>query len=363
MDDPSRIFRFAGKRVLVAIAFIVFGCVSVQGQRVRQYVLAENLIYDINVPMRFGVTAVTFPSTIESFFKANVSFARDSVDVSLNDFVVSYDRGDYKFCIRALKPDSKGYLTVFYKKKGYQLCLRSGKISFDRGSRTETDGIVNFILEKKSGSYNTEGVSPTKLISLIDQAKSYHLFEKYHPGTLEAKRVEYYKPPSLTTYRYDNFDVVLNEVIRYGVYDSIVFNISLVNKTNSPIEYIPKLTCVRTGDELYYQSSVDATGEIPAGGVSRMFFTITGTSRGGKNHLAPNNDWTVLITTRDMLDDKPDLTNAATFYQKMEEPIEKSDRSGRRGDKSPQTPLENRHESGGDSGLKQMKKSTFKRGR
>jgi hypothetical protein len=48
-------------------------------------------------------------------------------------------------------------------------------------------------------------------------------------------------------------------------------------------------------ERIYTQSLADASGVMPPKSVTPAFFAITGNGQGGRNHLAPDNKWNVLV--------------------------------------------------------------------
>ncbi|MGA7392078.1 MAG: hypothetical protein WBW78_05445, partial [Terrimicrobiaceae bacterium] len=68
-------------------------------------------------------------------------------------------------------------------------------------------------------------VVPGRLLSLLDKAKAYPLFQKDHPDALTGVL---HAAPNATNY-YDNFKVVTRDVWRFEQEDTLVFHIELEN--------------------------------------------------------------------------------------------------------------------------------------
>ena len=52
---------------------------------------------------------------------------------------------------------------------------------------------------------------------------------------------------------------------------------------------------VRLEERIYTQSIADASGVMAPKSTTPAFFAITGTGSGGRNNLAPDNKWNVLV--------------------------------------------------------------------
>ena len=112
------------------------------------------------------------------------------------------------------------------------------------------------------------------------------------------------EPFTRTLYR--GFDVILTKVFRFDAEDALIFQVEFVNETDQPIYYVPQSLAVRVGPAVYWSALSDASGIITAGekdpktgkitpGHSNGYFVICGTAHGGRNHLAVQNPFNVLV--------------------------------------------------------------------
>jgi hypothetical protein len=104
------------------------------------------------------------------------------------------------------------------------------------------------------------------------------------------------KPPVMD---YGDFEARLEEAFRFDPEDTLVFRVSLRNKTDKELVYDSQGFSVRVGERLYYQSISDASGIIPPKGDSPAYFAITGTPTGGRNDVSLKNEFTVLVARTD----------------------------------------------------------------
>ena len=75
-----------------------------------------------------------------------------------------------------------------------------------------------------------------------------------------------------------------------------MFHVTLRNKYDEEIRYLPESFCVRVGNRLYNQSISDAPGVLPPNASSTVYFAITGTPDGGRNELSLKNEFNVLVS-------------------------------------------------------------------
>jgi len=129
------------------------------------------------------------------------------------------------------------------------------------------------------------------LLSLMDKAKAYPLFQKDHPDALAGVL---HTAPNTVNY-YDNFKLWIRDVWRFEQEDTLIFRIDLENTSDGAIYYKPQDLAIRLEDRIYTQSIADASGLMPPKSITPAFFAITGNGEDGRNNLAPDNKWNVLV--------------------------------------------------------------------
>jgi len=246
---------------------------------ITQKPLDEFVIYDIPVASKSGTTTIMFPSEISGLYAKSVAIQEQENA----GFLISFTPGNFYFSIRALKPDAEDHLTVIFNRKAYVLHLKASdrpfyNVTFYQDQRTGKDG-------------GRVAVVPERLLSLMDKAKAYPLFVKNHP---EALAGVLHASPEIASY-YDNFTVRIRDVWRFEQEDTLIFRLELENTSDRAIYYNPQDLAVRLDERIYTQSLADASGVIPPKSITPAFFAITGNGNGGRNHLAPDNKWNVLV--------------------------------------------------------------------
>ena len=267
------------KRAL-AFALLMAGSPLDAGEIVQKP-LDEFVIYNIPVACQSGNTTVLFPSAISGLYAKSVAVQEQPNA----DFILSFTPGNFYFALRALKRDAEDHLTVIYNRKAYVLHLAASdkpfySVTFFQGGNTRSAA---------------RPVVPERLLSLLDKAKAYPLFQKDHPDALAGVL---HAAPSATNY-YDNFRVITRDVWRFEEEDTLIFRIDLENTSDRTIYFKPQDLAIRLEDRIYKQSLADASGVMPPKSTTPAFFAITGNGSGGRNNLAPDNKWNVLVVRVD----------------------------------------------------------------
>jgi len=283
MGLSTQRLRHWRRRLPTAAGALLWACLA-PAAAIVQYPLDAQRVYNIKVHLESrGVTTVMFPSAIEAVHGNNV-VAEDMADDYLGDFVMRFEPGSYFFSLRARRQPATGALNIIFNRKTYVLNLLA-----DAGGGSSS---VTFAGSNSGGSARSARVTPRIILSLIDIAKSWDNFQQHQPGAVAA--VMHAQPQQVT--RYELFEVHLRDVWRWDEYDTLVLRCLLVNKDRSePIYYNQRDLAVRVGDTIYYASVVDASGVMPPNAGSFAYFAITGHPFGGRNNLAVDNRFTVLV--------------------------------------------------------------------
>lgn len=259
-------------------ALAVFASAAFAGQIVQKP-LDEYVIYTVPVAFDSGTTTIMFPAEISGLFAKAVA-TQEQENAA---FLISFTPGNFYFTIRALKKDAEDHLTVIYQRKAYVLRLVASDNPFYS---------LSFFSDQRQGKQRSTGsVGPERLLAILDKAKAYPLFAKSQPDALAGVL---HAAPDAINY-YENFNVHIRDVWRFEEEDTVVFRVELENTSASTIYYKPQDLAVRLDERIYTQSIADASGVMPPKSITPAFFAITGDGEGGRNHLAPDNQWNVLV--------------------------------------------------------------------
>jgi hypothetical protein len=248
---------------------------------IAEYRLDERTVYAIPVSCS-RVTTISFPGPIAAIDAANVT--SDPKIPGL--FQIAHTKGSYFLSVRALVEKATTNLNLRWNQKTYVIeLIESSSPLYSVIFADDTDADIRPA---------SAGVTPSRLLTLLDKAKAYPLLKQYHADAVA--QVEYLnfrtKPRVLD---YQDYEVQLDELFRFNPEDTLIFRILLRNKTKQPIQYRPDGFSLRVGERTYPQSISDASGTIPPQGQAPAYFAVTGTPNGGRNDLSLKNDFIVLL--------------------------------------------------------------------
>jgi hypothetical protein len=238
----------------------------------------------ISVPVATNrVTTISFPGPISAIDAAGVS----SDSKAPGQFQLAHTKGSSFLSVRALADKATTNLNVRWNKRTYVFELIESAVP-----------VLALNLEDRPATQTAEPaptVSPTRLLALLDKAKAFPLLKQQHPDAVaqvEAKTLG--DKPQITDF--GDYEIRIEEMFRFNPEDTVVFHLTLRNKSDREIRYRPDSFTVRAGSRLYYQSVSDAPGVLPPRATSTVYVAITGTPDGGRNELSLKNEFSVLVT-------------------------------------------------------------------
>ena len=101
------------------------------------------------------------------------------------------------------------------------------------------------------------------------------------------------KQPSVTDC--GDYEVRVNEALRFDREDTLVFRLTLQNKTLQAIEFAPERLRLKIGMQTLFPSVTQLGGFIPANGTSDGYVAFTGTGDGERNDLSLKNEFTFVL--------------------------------------------------------------------
>lgn len=252
-------------------------------EAIQRITLDERVV--VTVPVATNrVTTISLPGPIAAI---------DAVGVTADgktpgQFQLAHTKGSSFLSVRALARKAATNLNIRWNKRTYVFEL------------VESDTpVLALNLEDRTVMAQSvqpgPQVTPTRLLALLDKAKAFPLLKKQQPDAVAGAEARTFgDKPQITDF--NDYEIRIEEVFRFNPEDTLVFHITLRNKSEREIRYLPESFCVRAGNRLYFQSISDAPGVLPACGASTVYFAVTGTPDGGRNELSLKNDFTVLVT-------------------------------------------------------------------
>ena len=251
-------------------------------EAIQRVTLDETVV--VTVPVASNrVTTISFPGPITAI---------DAVGVTADgktpgQFQLAHTKGSTFLSVRALARKAATNLNIRWNKHTYVFELVESDtpvLALNLDDRSESEAVLPAPL-----------VTPAQVLALLDKAKAFPLLKKQHPDAVANVQARTFgDTPQVTDF--DDYEIRIEEVFRFNPQDTLVFHITLRNKSDKEIRYLPESFCVRVGNRLYYQSISDAPGVLPPKSASTVYFAFTGTPDGGRNELSLKNEFAVLVT-------------------------------------------------------------------
>ena len=265
-------------------------------EAIQRITLDERVV--VTVPVATNrVTTISLPGPIAAI---------DAVGVTADgktpgQFQLAHTKGSSFVSVRALARKAATNLNIRWNKRTYVFEL----------VESETP-VLALNMEDRAASEVAQPapqVTPTRLLALLDKAKAFPLLKKQQPDAVAGAEARTFgDEPQVTDF--NDYEISIHEVFRFNPEDTLVFHVTLRNKSDRDIRYLPESFCVRVGNRLYFQSISDAPGVLPACATSTAYFSVTGAPDGGRNELSLKNDFTVLVTRTSPLPPLDTSTNA-----------------------------------------------------
>lgn len=238
----------------------------------------------VTVPVATNrVTTISFPGPISAIDAAGVS----SDPKVPGQFQLAHTKGSAFLSVRALARKAATNLNIRWNKRTYVFELIESDVP-----------LLALNLEDRPAAPTARPapvVSPTRLLALLDKAKAFPLLKQQHPDTVaQVEAKTFGDKPQITDF--GDYEIRIDEMFRFNPEDTVVFHLTLRNKSDQEIRYRPNSFAIRAGNRLYHQSISDAPGVLPPKAASTVYVAITGTPDGGRNELSLKNEFSVLVT-------------------------------------------------------------------
>jgi hypothetical protein len=270
----------------LTISFLLAVCLaaSANDKAIRELPLDEQTVYTIPVSVN-RVTTISFPGPISAIDAAQVT--TDTKRTAA--FQIAHTKGSSFFSVRALGKKTVTNVNVRWNKKTYVLEL------------VESDNpLLSVIFQYQpdsAGVIPPAPVTPSRLLALLDKAKSYPLLLAYHPEAVaQVEYRSYEKEQRIVDCK--DCTIQIMEAFRFNPEDTLIFRVVLKNKTDKALRFAPNGFSLRVGERTYPQSISDASGVVPPNGEVPAYFAVTGTPNGGHNEISLKNDFFVILEAK-----------------------------------------------------------------
>lgn len=267
--------------ILVALLFVTFATEAAGSKSIQTLALDERTVYSIPVSAN-RVTTISFPGPISAIDAAQVTVDGKAPAA----FQIAHTKGSHFFSVRALGKRTVTNVNVRWNNKTYVIELIE--------SDEPLYSVIFQIATDQTARPQRVAVTPNRLLALLDKAKAFPFLREHHPESVaQVEHVAYGQKRPATDYK--AYEVRIEEVLRFNPEDTLVFRLSLTNKTDTPLHYPPDGVWLRVGERVYPQSISDASGVIPPNSETVAYFAITGTPNGGRNDISLKNEFTVIL--------------------------------------------------------------------
>jgi len=253
--------------------------------------LARDLIQEVPLNDRVAiqvaiatnhVTTLNFPGPITALDGAAIS--ADPKTPAL--FQLAHTPGSAFLSLRATEARAQANLNVRWKDRTYVFLLHED---------TQPILSLNLVPTPHPKALPAPRLSTTRLLALLDKAKAFPLLKEQHPHAVAGVEFRTFVTQTNVT-DYGDFRVQLHEIYRFHHEDSLVFKITLKNRTDAPLALDPMSLAIRVGNHVHPQSISDAPASLPPQGETLIHLAITGTPDGGRADLSLKNHFQVLVT-------------------------------------------------------------------
>jgi hypothetical protein len=271
-------------KFLLIAQTIEFVAIHAHGQQVRDFVLDDHTVYPVPVS-GLRVTTVSFPSPIAAVDGALITTDGKTPGV----FQVAHTKGTAYFSARALVKGATTNLNVRWNNRTYVFELKES-----------TEPCYSMILRggSEKGSGPARPLTPNRLLGTLDKAKAFALLQQHQPDAVRDVEHRDLRAGPLVSDCGD-YEVRCVEAFRFPAQDTLVFQLTVSNKSDKPLEHTPERLEVRIGEHLFTPSVADLASIVVPHGAATGYVAVTGSPTGGRNGLSLKNDFTFVLARRD----------------------------------------------------------------
>jgi hypothetical protein len=246
---------------------------------IQDLILDDHTVYSVPVSGT-RVTTISFPSSISAIDAALVT--TDGKTAGL--FQIAHTEGTSYFSARALARDASTNLNVRWDGRTYVVELKES-----------SNPCLSVIFQPRDEKAETRRpLTPARLLGLLDKAKAFPLLKDHYPEAVVGVDFrDESKQASITDC--GDYVVRVNEAYRFNLDDTLIFRLTLQNKTAKVIQYAPERVELKVGTHTLYPSVAQLEGSIPAHGTSEGYVAFTASPDGERNDLSLKNDFTFLL--------------------------------------------------------------------
>lgn len=252
-------------------------------KRVQDFTLDDQIVYAVPVS-GVRVTTISFPSTIAAIDGALLTL--DGKTPGL--FQIAHTKGTAYLSLRALAKDATTNLNVRWNNRTYVFELHESEEPW-----------YSVVLQAKPDKRNHSSLplTPPRLLGLLDKAKAFTLLQANAPDEVANAEYRDLRGKPLVSDCGD-YEVRLTEAFRFADEDTLVFHLTIENKSDQPLDHTPEKLEVHIGDRVFNPSVTDLVSAIPPHESTIGYVAISG-GAAGPNDLSLKNDFTFALSRRE----------------------------------------------------------------
>jgi hypothetical protein len=266
------------KIILVAFPISLTNAQAVE-KRVQDFLLDDHTVYEVPVSGA-RVTTISFPSAIAAVDAALTTADGKTPGV----FQIAHTKGTAYLSVRALAKDATTNLNVRWNNRTYVFELRES-----------AEPWYSVVLQSQPGKSNhtPRPLTPPRLIGLLDKAKAFSLLKTQQPDAVAGvEHRDLRDKPQVSDC--GDYEVRLIEAFRFPDDDTLVFQLTITNRTDKSIQHTPEKLEVHIGDRTVNPSVTDLTNSIAAHETASGYIAISGGLE-GPNNVSLKNDFTFAL--------------------------------------------------------------------
>ncbi len=239
-------------------------------KRVQDFLLDDHTVYEVPVSGT-RVTTISFPSAITAVDAALTTSDGKTPGV----FQIAHTKGTAYLSLRALAKDAATNLNVRWNNRTYVFELRES-----------TEPWYSVVLQPPPGKSNhtPRPLTPPRLIGLLDKAKAFSLLKTQQSDAVASvEHRDLRDKPQISDC--GDYEVRLMEAFRFPDDDTIVFQLTIANRTDKQIEHTPEKLEVHIGDRIVNPSVSELTSSIAAHETTSGYIAISGGLEGPQQCL------------------------------------------------------------------------------
>jgi hypothetical protein len=262
---------------------------------IQDLILDDHAVYTVPISGK-RITTISFPGPISAIDGAFVT--TDSKNPGL--FQLAHTKGTSYFSARALAKDAITNLNVRWNGKTYVFELKES-----------SEPWYSVVLQVRDTTKQRRPLTSPRLLGLLDKAKTFPLLKAYYPESVAD--VDYRdgaKEPSVTDC--GEYEIRVEDAFRFNADDTLVFRLSVKNKTTKAIQFKPERTQLKVGTRTYFPSVAQLPGAVSPNSAIEGYLAVSGTPDGDRNDLSLKNDFTFVLSRV-----SPDVQAAVRDFKKI----------------------------------------------